>query len=311
VGSLVSPVSFALAALLAAVLAPALQGRGQRPFTVSVNVDLVVLNVSVTDSRGRHVDGLTARDFEIREDGSVQRVAHVSIGDVPATVGLVIDSSGSMREKRSDVASAVLVFARSSHAEDEMFLVTFNERVSLGLPSSMPFTSDPDQIRSALARTVPTGLTALYDALAVGLAHVNTGARTRKALVLLSDGGDNASRRRLEDVLADAQRSSATIFTIGVYDDTDLDRNPRVLRTIARRSGGQAYFPRSAEDLGEVWRDIGNRIRNQYTLSYHSSNTTRDGMFRAIKVTVAPTAGRDLRVTTRDGYRAAPAPGAP
>jgi len=185
-----------------------------------------------------------------------------------------------------------------------MFVVKFNENVYLTLPPSIPFTNDLDQIRSALLRTSPAGLTALYDALAVGIEHLKNGTRDRKALVVLSDGGDNASHRRLDDVLQIAKQSSATIYTIGIYDDTDLDRNPGVLRKIADLSGGRAYFPDSLNDLEQVWQDIAGRIRHQYTIGYHSSNPTRDGRFRNVRITAGRNGGQGLRVTTRDGYLA-------
>jgi VWFA-related protein len=269
-----------------------------------VDVDLVVFNVTVTDSKGRHVSGLRAGDFHIYEENRLQDIKLFSAEDVPASVGLIIDNSGSMRDRRADVAKAALAFASASNPEDEMFVVNFNEKVYLGLPPSIRFTNDLDQIRSALLQTAPAGLTAVYDALALGIEHLKGGTRDRKALVVLSDGGDNASRRGLDDVLQIAQRSSATIYTIGIYDDTDLDRNPRVLRKIAQLSGGRAYFPDSINDLEQVWRDIAGGIRSQYTIGYFSSNPNRDGMFRKVKITVSRNGGRDLRVTTRDGYLA-------
>jgi VWFA-related protein len=145
-------------------------------------------------------------------------------------------------------------------------------------------------------------LTALYDALAVGIEHLKAGTRDRKALVVLSDGADNASRRRLDDVLQIAQRSSATIYTIGLYDEDSPDRNPRVLRRIAELTGGRAYFPRSSNNLERVWRDIAGEIRRQYTIGYHSSNPNRDGLFRRVEITASRSGGRSLRVITRDGY---------
>ena len=280
------------------------QGRDGEQYTIAVDVDLVVFNVTVTDSKGRHVSGLKASDFQILEENRLQDIKLFNAEDVPASVGLIIDNSGSMREKRADVAKAALAFADASNSEDEMFVVNFNEKVYLGLPPSIPFTNDLDQIRSALLRTAPNGLTALYDALAVGIEHLKTGTRDRKALVVLSDGGDNASRHSLNDVLQIAQQSSATIYTIGIYDDTDLDRNPRVLRKIAGLSGGRAYFPDSLDDLEQVWRDIAGGIRSQYTIGYHSSNPNRDGMFRKVKITASRNGGRGLRVTTRNGYLA-------
>jgi VWFA-related protein len=124
---------------------------------------------------------------------------------------------------------------------------------------------------------------------------------------VLSDGGDNASRHSLDEVLQMARQSSATIYTIGIYDDADSDRNPGVLRKIAQLSGGRAYLPDSLHDLEQVWQDIAGRIRHQYTIGYHSSNPTHDGRFRHVKITAGRDGGRGLRVTTRDGYLAAPA----
>jgi Ca-activated chloride channel family protein len=121
--------------------------------------------------------------------------------------------------------------------------------------------------------------------------------------VVLSDGGDNASRHRLEDVVQMAQQSSATIYTIGIYDDTDLDRNPGALRKIADLSGGRAYFPESLSDLDHVWRDAAGAIRSLYTIGYYSSNHLRDGKFRRVEITAGRNSGKGLRVTTRDGYR--------
>src|SRR4029453_8467194 len=141
-----------------------------------------------------------------------------------------------------------------------MFFLNFNEKCYQGLPPEIRFTNDPDQIRSALLRTAPVGLTELYDALGGGIEHLKTGTQDRKAFVVLSDGGDNASRRPLEDVLQIAQRSSATIYTIGIYDSTNRDRNPSVLQKIARLSGGRAYFPGYVNDLERVWRDVAGAI---------------------------------------------------
>jgi Ca-activated chloride channel family protein len=145
------------------------QVRGEGQYTIAVDVDLVVFNVTVTDGKGRHVSGLKASEFQIYEENRLQDIKLFDAEDVPASVGLIIDNSGSMINKRADVIQAALAFAGASNAEDEMFIVSFNENVFLGLPSSIRFTNDLDQIRSALLRTAPAGLTALYDALAVGI----------------------------------------------------------------------------------------------------------------------------------------------
>jgi Ca-activated chloride channel family protein len=144
---------------------------------------------------------------------------------------------------------AALAFVSASNPADEMFVLDFNENVYFGLPPSVPFTNDANVIRSALLQRRPSGLTALYDALAAGIEHLKSGTWDRKAIVLLSDGGDNASHRKLDDILQIAQRSSATIYTIGIYDETDADRNPGVLKKLAGQSGGRVYFPDSLNHL--------------------------------------------------------------
>jgi VWFA-related protein len=297
-----SLILFAFASLSATTLVAAHQGRDEGQYTISVDVDLVVFNMTVMDGKGRHVSGLKAGDFHIYEENHLQEIALFNAENVPASVGLVVDNSGSMRDKRAAIAKAALAFASARNSEDEMFVVNFNENVYLSLPPSIPFTNDMEQIRSALLRTPPVGLTALYGALALAIEHLKIGTRYRKALVVLSDGGDNASRRTLDDVLQIVQRSSAKIYTIGIYAETDRDRNPRVLRKIAGLSGGRAYFPDSGNDLEQVWRDIAGAIRSQYTIGYHSSNPSREGGFRKVKITASRNGGQGLRVTTRDGY---------
>jgi VWFA-related protein len=298
-------ISFVLFTGIAAPFLTAQQGREEGPFTIALNANLVVINVTVTDNKGHYVSGLTANDFQVREDNRVQDITLFTAEDVPATVGLVIDNSGSMLAKRSDVVNAAMEFVGAGNPGDEMCVVNFNENVYLGLPPGMRFTSDRNELRSALLRTTPAGRTALYDALAMGIEQLKSGMRDRKALVVVSDGGDNASRHRLDDVLQMAQRSSATIYTIGIYDDADLDRNPKVLRKIAEMSGGRAYFPESPKDRARVWLDVAGRIRSQYTIGYHSTNPTRDGAYRKVKVTAGRTGGSDLKITARDGYLAA------
>ena len=288
--------------LTVAAIVPAQQGRDDGQYTIGVDVDLVVFNVTVSDGKGRHVSGLKASDFHVEEENRLQDIKLFNAEDVPASVGLIIDNSGSMHDKRADVIQAALAFAEASNPQDELFVVNFNEKAYLGLLPSVPFTSDVGQIRTALLRTAPIGLTALYDALLMGIEHLKGGTRDRKALVVLSDGGDNASHRSLDDALEIAMQSSATIYTIGIYDDSDIDRNPGVLRKIAKSSGGRAYFPDSLLDLNQVWRDIAGGIRSQYTIGYHSTSPNRDGTFRKVKITAGRNGGRGLRVTTRDGY---------
>jgi Ca-activated chloride channel homolog len=277
------------------------QGRNGALYTITVDIDLVVFNVAVTDGNGRPISGLKANEFALYEEDRLQNIAFFSAEEGAATVGLIIDSSGSMRSKQTDVIRAALAFTATSKPEDEVFVVNFNENAHLGLPRSIQFTNDPYVIRSALYGTSADGLTALYDAIAVAIEHVQAGSRDRKALVLLSDGGDNASHLSLGKMLEIVRRSSATLYAIGFYDETDLDRNSSVLKRIAKLSGGRAYFPSSLKDLNGVWRDIAGEIRNQYTIGYHSSNLNHDGKYRHVRIS-AKRGGRNLRVITREGY---------
>jgi Ca-activated chloride channel family protein len=274
-------------------------------FTLSVDVDLVVFNVTVLGSDGRPVTGLTEKDFRVYEDGREEKIKVFQPEDTPATVGLVIDNSGSMLNKRKDVVNAALAFTNANHPDDEMFVVNFNRRVWLGLPPSMPFTTDRTQIRAALTDTRSEGTTALYDALKLALDHLKEGSHQRKAIVLLSDGGDNASVTKLDDALLQAQQSSATIYCIGLYDPSQKDRNPNVLKKIAKVTGGETYIPNNLDTLQTIWPRIATAIRGQYTIGYFSSNSSRDGAFRKVKITASGKRGKLLDVRTRPGYVAA------
>ena len=170
------------------------QTRPDDSFTISVSVDMVVLHATVRDRRGILVSGLGKDDFQVYEDGVLQQIESFSHEDIPVTVGLVVDNSGSMRPKRSEVIAASLAFARSSNAEDQIFVVSFNEKVSFGLPADTPFTDKVDQLESALSKTAADGQTALYDAVAAALDHLKKGDRDKKVLIVISDGGDNASK---------------------------------------------------------------------------------------------------------------------
>src|SRR6202158_1299205 len=171
------------------------------PYAIRKNVDLVVLRARVRDHKGAPVSGLAQEDFRVYEDKVPQQIESFSHEDVPVTVGLVIDNSGSMRSKRSDVINAALAFARFSNPEDQVFVVNFNEHVSMGLPGNVPCTGNQEQLEKALSRNKADGLTALYDAVAVALEQLKKGKWDKKVLILISDGGDNASRHKLDEVL--------------------------------------------------------------------------------------------------------------
>jgi VWFA-related protein len=273
-----------------------------RDYNLSVDVDLVIFNVTVTDSKGRFVKGLSKEDFRLIEAGHEQSIQFVRPEDIPATVGLVIDNSGSMRRKRTEVIDAAMVFARDSNPQDEIFIVNFNERVFMGLPRGLPFTSDLNQLSAALETTRAEGKTALYDGVTTALKHVEQGTHQRKALVLISDGGDNASGQTEKGVLVLAEQSNATIYAIDINDPDDKDHNPKVLQELAMLSGGAMYRPNSLDELPDVWRKIAGGIRNQYTIGYISKNRSHDGLFRSVKVMATGKDGKPLHVRSRKGY---------
>ena len=179
------------------------------PYAIRTNVDLVVLRATVRDHKGAPVSGLSKENFQVYEDKVLQQIESFSHEDVPVTIGLVIDNSGSMRPKRSEVIAAALAFVRSSNPEDQIFVVNFNEHVSMGLPANMPFTNNAAQLETALSRNVITGMTALYDAIAVGLEQLQKGKWDKKVLIVVSDGGDNASKRNLAQVMSMVNQSNA------------------------------------------------------------------------------------------------------
>jgi len=262
----------------------------------------VVLQATVRDRKGRLVTDLRAQDFQVYEDGVLQRIRFFQREDVPVTVGLIIDHSRSMGPKLGDVITAARTFVQSSNPEDEMFVVNFNEKVILGLPGAVHFTNRSDELERAILKTPATGQTALYDAVGAALERLQEGSRDKKVLVVISDGGDNASVRSLTDILEIAWRSSAVIYTVGIFDAADPDRNPGVLRRFARATGGEAFFPGQPNEVVAICKRIAHDIRNQYTIGYVPANPAPPGAYRAIRV-VAGTPGRSrLFVRTRAGY---------
>ncbi|HUR32516.1 MAG TPA: VWA domain-containing protein [Vicinamibacterales bacterium] len=287
------------------VESPHQSAEAQRPVFSSA-ADLVVVHVTVTDRRGGYVTGLPRDAFRIREDGVPQRIDFFSGDDSPVTVGLLVDSSASMREGRERVLAAAMAFARASRREDEFFGLAFNERVRSALSPAAPFTSDPNAFRIALAGAMGAeGRTAMYDAISTGLDYVATGSHPRQVLVLVGDGGDNASTTTVDQVLREAQASNAAIYTVGVVDPLERDANPGFLKRLARATGGGSFFPRRVDDVDSVLQAIARDIRHSYTLGYVSSNPSTDGHLRRIQVAVTDAAtGKPLVVRAREGYRA-------
>ena len=271
--------------------------------TIRVNVDVVVLHASTRNRKGVLVSGLGKADFQVHENGVLQQIKSFSHEDIPVTVGLVVDNSGSMRPKQQEVAAAAVEFARSSHPDDQMFVVLFNENVSFGLPAHTPFTDQADELQDALS-ILPNGKTALYDAVAAALQHLKKGKRDKRVLVVVSDGADNASRLQREQMLTLASQSDAIIYTIGLFELEDPDRDPRTLKRLAEATGGEAFLPESVKQVVPVFERIAQDIRNQYTITYSPANRSQDGTYRTVQVSAAAPGRGRIKVRTRAGYYA-------
>ena len=218
--------------------APVPQLPQPRPAFTS-NSELVVLHVSVVDRHAGFVAGLAKEAFAIFEDGRPQALAMFANEDTPVTVGLIIDSSGSMLRRRDAVIAAGVAFAESSHPADEMFTLNFNEKVWPGLPADRRFTSDHRELRAALERSGARGQTAMFDAIQAGLQQLERGSQPRKVLIVISDGGDNASHTGFETVLEQALRRDVVIYGVGIYDPDDHDAKPERLRRLADGGRGR------------------------------------------------------------------------
>jgi len=280
---------------------PASGQREPQEYTIRTTSRLVMLDASVKNAAGSLVQGLTKESFQVYEDGKPQQITQFAHADIPVTVGLVVDESGSMQRKQPEVITAALTFIHASNPQDEIFVINFNEKPRRGLPDIQLFSDDAEQLRAALWQGVPEGRTALYDAIEMALHQLEFGRRDKKALVVISDGGDNVSAHRLPEVLQDVLQSAATIYTIGIFEEDDPDQNPKVLSRIARLSGGSAYFPGELNDIVPICREIAKDIRARYTIGYVpvAGDTASE---RHIQVVARSVDGRKLVVRTRTSY---------
>ncbi len=278
----------------------AAKATDQENFTIQTTSRLVLLDVSVKDSSGGVVSGLTKDNFKVFENGKPEAISQFSNADNPVTVGLVVDESGSMLPKRPQVITAAWVFIQASNPMDEIFVVNFNEKPRRGLPDNVLFSDNPKELRSALWQGTPEGRTALYDAIEMSLHQLDFGRQAKKALVVISDGGDNHSTHTEQQVMHDVLSSLATIYTVGIYDEDDPERNEGVLKDLAHVSGGVFYHPMNLEDVVPICRQIAKDIRSRYTIGYVPS--VEGKMVRHIKVVAAAANHQKLVVRTRTKY---------
>ena len=280
-----------------------------KDYTLSVVVEEVQLPISVLDKDGRPVNGLTKNDFAIFEDNVQQQIQIFKHEDIPLSLGLIIDNSGSMRNKRERVNSAALTFARESNPEDETFIVNFDDAAYL----EQDFTGSIGDLIDALDNIDTRGETALYDAVYLSVDHVKAGKKDKRVLLLISDGEDNVSKYGLNKVIDTLRESKVTLYAIGLLEENDqrggLFKKPpskkakEVLQKFAEITGGQAYFPKSLDEVEELVKDIAHEIRNHYTVSYTPSNRKLDGSWREIRVKVnPPKTTPKVTVHTKQGY---------
>jgi Ca-activated chloride channel family protein len=266
--------------------------------------DLVVLHVNVFDGRSDAVPNLPQSAFRILEDGKPQTITFFSNEDVPVAVGLIIDNSSSMITRRAMVLTGTRAFAESSHDEDELFTIVFNENVSFGLPKTVAFTRNRPQVQASIMQFMTGGMTALHDAVVAGLEHLQEASHQKRVLVVLSDGDDNASQHSDDDMLERARRSDALIYVVSTAELGSNVGNPRLLKKLAESSGGVAYRPENEREVVEAFTEIAQNIRRGYSIGYVPSNTARDGRLRRVRVLVNAPGYRNLSASARDGYLA-------
>jgi VWFA-related protein len=289
---------------------PPPQGAEQEGSKIEVDVNLVVLHTTVLDDRGKFADGLKEENFRVFEDKVEQKLSVFKREDIPVSMGLVIDNSGSMRDKRPRVNEAAVTLVQDSNPQDEAFVVNFNDDYYLDLDKD--FTSSIPELKEALERIDSRGSTALYDAIIGSLDHLKKAHRDKKVLLIVTDGEDNTSRNTLEKTVKEIQKTDTVIYTIGLLSDEKgraKNRAKKALEDIAKASGGLAFFPENVSDVHNICDQVAHDIRNQYTLAYYPTNAKRDGTYRSVSVEVIPPRGRGkLTARTRNGYYA---PGAP
>jgi Ca-activated chloride channel family protein len=283
---------------------PPNQDPNRQGGSIKVDVSLVVLHTTVLDDRGKFVDGLKEENFRVFEDKAEQKLSVFKREDVPVSMGLVIDNSGSMRDKRPRVNEAALTLVQASNPQDESFVVNFNDDYYLDLDKD--FTSSIPELKEALERIDARGSTALYDAVIGSMDHLRKGRKDKKVLLVVTDGEDNVSRNSLEKTLREIQKSNVVIYTIGLFSDEDKKNRKkamRALKDISAASGGISYFPENVDDVHNICDQVARDIRNQYTLGYYPTNTKKDGTFRTVQVDIIPPRGRGkLSARTRNGY---------
>lgn len=285
--------------------APELTQGSSKP--IQLDVSLVLINMTVTDPYDRLVTGLEKENFRVFEDGKEQEVTAFSSEDVPISIGVIFDMSGSMSDKIGRARQAAVQFLKTANPRDEFFMVSFNDRAQL----TSGFTSSVDELQNRMMFTAAKGQTALLDAIYLGLSQMRSASNGKRALLVISDGGDNHSRYNEKDIRNFVKEADCQLYVMGVFDINDMQRTdeerygPTLLSELAEMTGGRVFAVANLNDLSDIAAKIGTELRNQYVLGYKPSDARRDGTWRKIKVKlIAPKGLPPLSVYARTGYRA-------
>jgi Ca-activated chloride channel family protein len=296
---------FLAAVLLAVAVAQTPPPVQDEQPTFTLDTKLVVLHASVLDRNNKLVTNIPQSAFKVFENNVEQPLKIFNREDVPVSMGLIIDNSGSMREKRPKVAAAALELIKASNPQDEVFIVDFNDVAYL----DAPFTNNIKKLEQVLDKIDTRGGTAMRDAISMSIDYAKSeGKKSKKVLLVITDGNDNTSNETLEQLVRKARQSEVLIYSIGLLNDEEPREGKaakRALNELAIASGGLAYYPKTLGEVESITPQIAHEIRNQYILAYSPLNTALDGTFRAIKVTVKAAGNPTVRV--RNGYFATPA----
>jgi Ca-activated chloride channel family protein len=283
------------------------------PQTIRVDVELVLVTATVTDSLNRYVSGLESQHFQLWEDKLEQKIEYFSAEDVPISVGVIFDVSGSMKDKIATARNAAATFLKTGNPEDEYFLVEFANRPEV----AADFTTDVTKLQNKLLLTPAKGMTAMYDSVYLGLEKLREGTNPKKALLLITDGEDNRSRYTFQNVKEFVKEQDVQIYGIGIVDEWNSQLSAghtgrAMVEELADITGGRAFFPDSVYELEDICTKIAVELKNQYVIGYHSTNGAKDGKWRKLRMKVNPPKGiQHLNVRYKQGYYAPTADGAP
>jgi Ca-activated chloride channel family protein len=274
--------------------------------TLKVDVDLVLVNATVTDSLNRYVSGLGQEHFQIWEDKLEQKIEYFSSEDNPVSLGVIFDVSGSMKDKISTARDAAVTFLKTGNPEDEYFLVEFANRPEV----AADFTTDVSKLQNKLIFTPAKGMTAMYDSVYLGLEKLREGSNPKKALLLITDGEDNRSRYTFQNVKDFVKEQDVQIYAIGIVDEWNSQLGAghtgrAMIEELADLTGGRAFFPDNVYELEDICTKIAVELKNQYVIGYHSTNQAKDGKWRKVRMKVNPPKGiAHLNVKSKSGYYA-------